>query len=666
MNRLRTYTAAVAATVLLSAVSCSKDEAGLTVIDSSQTEVASEDGARKGELLVCFTPDVAEIIEASGLTKGGEASDRSGVLSVDRVLDIAGAYSLRRVFPVDPRNEERTRMSGLHRWYVVNFDETIPVEKVAADLSVLGEVSRVEFNRTIQKAYTGKSYPLTPEVKAAAEGLFSKQWNLVNNGDLFADKSIKDADVQVSEAWKLSTGDPSVIVAVLDEGVALDHPQLKESMWVNEGEIYRSHEDNDGNGYAGDVYGYNFARGTGIISYDDVYDSGHGTHVAGVIAARNNGTGIRSIAGGDSSKPGVKIMSCQIFSGNLAGTVLSEVQAIKYAADNGAVILQCSWGYVSGAANPFEWLPNYADDDTWVAGNPLEKMALDYFIHNAGSPNGVIDGGIAIFAAGNENAAAAGYPGAYPDYVSVAATAADFTPAVYTNYGFGTSISAPGGDQDYYYEYGEGEARGAAGCILSTLPFNVADSGYGYMEGTSMACPHVSGVAALGLSYAAKLHKHFTAEQFRELLLSSVTEIDQYMTGTKKYYKYVTDLGDAQPMLINKSAYKGNMGTGQVNAYKLLKAVEGADVPDLTFPNIYVAPQANVTLIPSMYFNGTEGTYSVVFDNPEIASAEYADGKLTFTGKKEGQTRAVVSVSGASSQNITVTVRKNASSDGWL
>jgi hypothetical protein len=85
----------------------------------------------------------------------------------------------------------------------------------------------------------------------------------------------------------------------------------------------------------------------------------------------------------------------------------------------------------------------------------LEKKALDYFVHHAGSPDGVVEGGIAVFAAGNEYAPAASYPAAYPDYVSVAATAGDFTPAVYSNYGKGVTISAPGGDQDYYYDYGE-------------------------------------------------------------------------------------------------------------------------------------------------------------------------------------------------------------------
>ena len=145
-------------------------------------------------------------------------------------------------------------------------------------------------------------------------------------------------------------------------------------MWVNDGEIYGSHEDNDGNGYAGDVYGYNFVQKTGVISTDSVYDTGHGSHVAGVIAAtNNNGLGISSIAGGDNKEAGVKIMSCQIFAGAYAGTVLEEVRAIKYAADNGAVILQCSWGYISGAANPYEWTPQFSTCLLYTSPSPRDS-----------------------------------------------------------------------------------------------------------------------------------------------------------------------------------------------------------------------------------------------------------------------------------------------------
>ena len=631
-----------------------------------------------GQLLVRFDPRVADILDKASLTKSGPAAPltRSGILSVDEVLDLVDGYSIERVFPADPRSESKAREEGLHLWYVVRFSEDCPVVQVAEKLSQLGEVSRIEFNRTLKRASEGKAVPLTAEKvrqltaktssSAFNDPLLADQWHLVNNGDLRPTKFVKDADVQVEKAWtELNCyGDPSIIVAVLDEGVDVTHPDLKASMWVNEDEIWRSTKDNDGNGYAGDYHGYNFVQKTGVISTDSKYDSGHGSHVAGVIAAtNNNGIGISSIAGGDGSAPGVKIMSCQIFSGMYAGTVLEEVRAIKYAADNGAVILQCSWGYISGAANPYDWTPQYSTDEEWETYNVLERKALDYFIHHAGSPDGVINGGLAIFAGGNEAAPAASYPGAYPDFVAVAATAGDFTPAVYSNYGPGTTISAPGGDQDYYWEYAdEDHWVGEIGCILSTLPFNVSESGYGYMEGTSMACPHVSGVAALGLSYAAKLRRHFTADEFKALLYETATPIDKYMTGTKHYKKYVADLEGSSPLMsFDLTDFKGGMGYGQVNAYALLKAIEGSGV-EMTFPNLYVAAGGQVTVDPSMYMDGT--SFSVTVADQSVATASVEGGKIIVKGLKTGQTEATVT--GSRTDRFVITVRETANGNGWL
>ena len=180
-----------------------------------------------------------------------------------------------------------------------------------------------------------------------------------------------------------------------------------------------------------------------------------------------------------------------------------------------------------------------------------------------------------------------------------------------------------------------------------------------------MACPHVSGVVALGLSYAAKLRKHFTGEEFKELLYSSATPIDDFMSGTKVYSKYVIDLEESSPLQsFDMASFRKQMGHGQVHAYNFLKAIEGAGV-QMTFPHVFVSVGETKVIDPSMYMDGSQFTASVDENKQSIASVEVKDGKVVVTGLAEGQASALVTGDGKT-QMFTITVRKGAAGNGWL
>ncbi len=664
------------ATLLASAAflsSCQDQFVAQQVITTSDAPIVNKAmNPRAGQLIIKLKSGAQNQIAATrSVTSGPIVMSRSGVAGLDAVLNSLGAHQLSTVFPVDRSQITRTKAAGLDRWYVVEFDNSVELQEAANLFASLPEIEKVQYvnQRERIQPKVGKT-PLntymSKSVSSAAfnDPMYGKQWYLENTGSIegeFEDKVAEGSDLNAIDAWAKSTGDASIIVAVLDEGVMYDHPDLIDNMWVNEGEELKAGVDADGNGYIDDKHGYNFVLNKGVITYNVSGDTGHGTHVAGTIAAvNNNGIGISSIAGGDGTpNSGVKIMSCQIMDGMSMITPLEEAQAMKYAADNGAVILQCSWGYNSGDAT-YPNMQGIPTKEIWELNCPLEKEALDYFIHNAGSASGVIDGGLAIFAGGNESSPSVGFPGRYEKCISVAAIDPAFAPSTFTNYGKGATISAPGGDRDPYND--------DRGMILSTVPPAVYGGElYGYMEGTSMACPQVSGVAALALSYAKQLRKHYKADEFKELLLKAVHPLDDYLKGYKVYHPFSGEFGDIQIDKMDLSKYRGRMGAGLTDAGLLLDMIadETTGAP-MRIPNftLVASEKATTSDLAEFFVDGESKVFQLTSTNPDVAKASIEGTILTLEGLKQGFSTLHITADGVD-QKITITVR-HGDNQGWM
>lgn len=546
-----------------------------------ETYAPDDEGVLKGWVRIKLRDD-AQALRVGTFTRGAM---ESGDPELDRIAASLGATEVRRVFHEGGRFAERRRKFGLHLWYDVKFDDTLPVSRAQAELGSLSAVAHVQPVYTIRMFDAGNTLPeeavyvpAQRRAERAGAGPFDdpglpKQWHYNNDGS--GTKWVEGSDINLFEAWEVTAGDPSVIVAVTDHGVEYDHPDLAGNMWVNEAELNGTPGvDDDDNGYVDDIYGWNVILDSGIIN-----PGSHGTHVAGTVAAvNNNGMGVCGVAGGTGNGDGARIMSLAIFDSTSANAG-SYPDAYAYAADNGAVISQNSWGYTSGVA-----MPQDVSD------------ALDYFIANAGvdengNQTGPMKGGLLVFAAGNEGTPSARMPAADPRTLCVTAMCSDYTRPNYANYSDDVDIFAPGGADGNDRNYSDADR------VYSTD----LDGGYSYKWGTSMACPHVSGIAALVVAHYGVGHPGFTVEECREILLRSYRSVSEYV----------------------EPKYDGKLGVGLADAGMIFLEDAG------TAPGTVSAPAARAM------GRELELAWTVPADGNGLPVAEF---RLTYTGRGIGKT----------------------------
>lgn len=532
------------ASLLLSSLicSCSKERASeLDIVEPHRSTAFNAvmgvpEAVRQGQIIIKVSPKAVGDVTLSSV---GQIQMSALPSALSRELMRIQATSVERLFPHAGQYEERTVREGLHRWMKITFDESVSVGQAMNAMIATEGVEVVEYVPLVKPAAAPQAFDFSrlafkrSDVMPYNDPELKHQWHYNNLGD-YAPGAVKGADVNLFKAWGITTGTPNVVVCVVDGGIDVEHPDIIDNLWVNQKEKDgRPDFDDDGNGYVDDVNGYCFVLRRGDLKPDA---SSHGMHVAGTVAARtNNNIGVAGVAGGNGQPgTGVRLMSAAIFR---EGTRRDgdEKAAIKYGADNGAVISQNSWSY---------------PPETGILEIPQSlKEAIDYFVKYAGCdnqgrqlPGSPMKGGLVFAAAGNYNKEYTSQPAAYENVIAVTAVGPNFERASYSNYGDWADIAAPGGDQDRY--------RADHAGVLSTVSpgaEKTKDKSYAYYQGTSMACPHVSGIAALVLS--AKGGPGYTNEMLKQQLLAAV---------------FPVDINEVNPY------YSGKLGVGFIDAYAAL------------------------------------------------------------------------------------------------
>lgn len=304
---------------------------------------------------------------------------------------------------------------------------------------------------------------------------YSLLWGMNNTGQTVNnDPGIANADINAPEAWNTSTGSPTTVIADIDSGVNYNHPDLAANMWVNPGEIAGNGIDDDGNGYIDDIRGWDFYSNDN----NPMDDNGHGTHTAGTFGAvGNNGVGVTGV------NWQCKIMALKFLGASGSGSTSGALAALNYAVAKGVKVSNNSWG---------------GGGYSQAMVDAINAAAAQNHIFVAAAGNGGSDG------IGDNNDSIPSYPASYnsANIIAVASSTNNDTRSSFSNYGAtSVDLAAPGST------------------ILSTY-----NSGYAYLNGTSMATPHVAGVVAL----VQTLNPTWTHTQVKSRILSTVRPVTAF------------------------------------------------------------------------------------------------------------------------------------------